>query len=60
MSYKKQEEYCKKNKLPLFAPEVCFGCRRNIWDKISEKDSENELITGCPYCGYSYVEWLNE
>jgi predicted nucleic acid-binding Zn-ribbon protein len=56
MSYKKQEEYCKKNKLPLFAPEVCFGCRRNIWDKISEKDSENELITGCPYCGYSYVE----
>jgi len=54
---KAQEEHCKKKQIPLFAPSdgICFSCGRQIYDKLNLKDCE-ELITGCPYCCYSFVE----
>jgi len=54
---KAQEEYCKKQNIPMFAPEDrCYGCNRNIWDKITLEQATNEHITGCPYCGKSFCD----
>jgi hypothetical protein len=54
MSYQYQEEYCKNNKLPLFAPEICFICKNKFGDIIEEK-SKKELITHCPICNKSFI-----
>ena len=44
--------------LPSFAPGagVCWNCHRQIYDKISLEKASTELITGCPFCCYSYCE----
>ena len=53
-----QRAYAKLHGLPVFAPETgrCFKCKRDIYQKISVERARRELITGCPYCCYSYVE----
>lgn len=52
-----QKEYCKENGLPFFAPTGrCWGCRKDVWEKISEERASSELITGCVRCGYSYCD----
>ena len=57
---KAQEEYCKKNKLPYFAPPrgICPSCRQVIYAKsvISIEKAGSQLITGCPYCHYSFLD----
>ncbi len=51
-----QSEYCKKHDLPHFAPRNghCFLCKKQIYDRIRYETAANELITGCPWCHYSY------
>ncbi len=52
---KAQEEYCKRNYVPFFAPTgKCWGCNRNIWEGITLEQATNEHITGCPYCNKSF------
>ena len=55
---KAQKIYCIKEKVPHFAPidGNCFHCNRQIYLKITLQKAENELITGCPWCHYSYCE----
>ena len=55
---KAQEEYCEKKKYPLFAPSdgICFSCNRQIYTEITLMECENDLITGCPFCHYSYCD----
>lgn len=66
-----QAEYCKKNKLPHFAPNNgnCWNCGSNIYSEhtrelrdkiystgISVKEARESLVTGCPHCNRSYVD----
>lgn len=50
--------YCKEHKFPMFAPNdgKCYNCHRDIYKKITNKEAENTLITGCPYCKFSFVD----
>ena len=34
----------------------CFKCHKQIFEKITLEEASNELITGCPFCNYSYVD----
>ena len=52
-----QEEYCERKNVSFFAPkDYCYACRKNIWKKITIEEASTELITGCPYCAYSYCD----
>jgi len=54
---KAQEEYCKRNHVPMFAPtEKCWSCRNLIWDKITLEQATHTHITGCPYCCHSFCD----
>jgi len=58
---KAQNEFCKKKNYPHFAPGDgrCFKCNNQIYSgerAISVERANSELITGCPYCFYSYCE----
>ena len=54
---KLQLEYCRKHNTPFFAPRngICYSCGENIFKGITESEAKNTLITGCPYCNYSFV-----
>lgn len=54
--YHLQQEYCRENKIPMFAPYTCWKCGKIIWDYISEEKARTEHITGCPCCYKSYCE----
>ena len=57
-----QAEYCKKNRLPLFAPEngICWYCKRPIYASeggpIPEEKAATCHITGCPLCTKTYCD----
>lgn len=54
-----QTEYCESHNYPMFAPEfdgTCFKCHNNIYKLISLEEAGSRLITGCPYCHYSFCE----
>ena len=55
-----QKAYCKETGLPFFAPNdgICYRCKKNIFssDEITLDYARNKLITGCPYCCYSFCE----
>ena len=58
-----QEKYCKDNFVPRFAPSRfngfrCYSCGQNIYSHggISVEEAAAGLITGCPYCNYSYCD----
>lgn len=63
-SIKEQEDYCKNNHLPHFAPYdgVCWNCGKNIYESdergfgITTKKASSDLITGCPHCFKSYCD----
>lgn len=42
----------------VFAPRdgYCWRCHKQIYEKITVKKATEELITGCPWCHYSFVE----
>lgn len=54
--YEAQEQYCKDNKLPMFAFKVCHNCRRDYWKNITLTEAQSELITGCKICGNSFCD----
>lgn len=51
-----QLTYCKENKVPCFCSIFCYNCNKDIFKKITEELSKTTLITGCPYCNYSFVD----
>ncbi len=64
-----QAKYCDENDYPHFAPRChCYSCHQNIYlsgkrrcdgkevNGISVERAGRELITGCPYCNWSYCE----
>ena len=58
---KVQEEYCKNNDAPMFAPKngYCYVCGKKIFGGeygYTMKDASSRLITGCPYCHASFCD----
>ena len=58
-----QSRYCEANDAPHFAPYWsndyrCYHCHRNIYAEggISVEEAGSRLITGCPFCHYSFCE----
>lgn len=64
-----QDEYCRREGLPIFAPSFdgrCYYCGGDIYKEIVHpngsttgipvKEAGAELITACPHCHYSFVE----
>ena len=54
-----QRSFCDKRDIPVFMPTrgYCYSCGRDIIDyyiKAGLKGDE-EVVTGCPYCYYSFV-----
>jgi hypothetical protein len=49
---KKQKKYCEEHNVPMFAPEdgKCWCCNKQI------PDTDEKLITGCPFCNYSFCD----
>lgn len=60
VAIKAQETYCRKSKLPLFAPlsGICYECGGDIYgtNGYSLKYASENLITGCPLCNKSYCD----
>jgi hypothetical protein len=62
---KSQEQFCKENKLPYYAPEngICYRCKLNIYQNYQVENGasygwsrDNQLITGCSHCNMSYCD----
>ena len=53
-----QKKYCIKMEFPHFAPTNgrCYSCHNNIYERISAERASTTLITGCPFCHYSYCD----
>lgn len=53
-----QSAFCKYNKYPHFAPSngICWGCGKQIYEKIDFSRAISDLITGCPHCNRSYCD----
>jgi hypothetical protein len=63
-----QAKYCDEIEAPHFAPSDgrCYSCDANIYrvpnpergisPGISVEEAGTRLVTGCPFCHYSYVE----
>ena len=55
-----QQKLADKKQYPLFAPadDFCPRCRRKIYAEggYSVEHAKNFLITGCPFCHYSFCE----
>ena len=59
-----QIRFCDENEYPVFCPTskasdyACYRCRKNIFERggYSVERASNELITGCRFCCFSFVE----
>lgn len=63
-----QAKFCEEKGYPHFAPSHhCYRCHQNIYLKGKRRDGKevngisvekagSTLITGCPYCNWSYCE----
>lgn len=53
-----QENYCRTNNVPCFIlPGLkCHNCNTNFWEYLTLEEYSNQLITGCPCCGWSWCE----
>jgi len=55
-----QAKLCKEKDYPHFAPSDgrCYSCNRQIYSEggWSVEKASKSLITGCPFCCYSYCE----
>lgn len=50
-----QKEFCRINGLPNFAGRGgCHSCGKNVYESMTLKECSSDLITGCPYCQYSF------
>jgi len=47
-----QRKYCEVEGIPLFAPSVCYTCRRSWTTKLSGESH----VTGCPHCHRSWCD----
>lgn len=54
--YELQKKYCISVRSPLFAPEYCYNCGKDVYERLSEKKCKSEVLTGCPHCHYSFVD----
>lgn len=54
--YLRQKEFALRMKTVVLAPEsgVCPKCKESIWTVENVARSYNSLVTGCPFCGYSF------
>jgi hypothetical protein len=60
----KQKDVCSEKSYPHFAPSngVCWKCNRNIYqnyeidNRISDGETGEKFITGCPHCNRSYCD----
>ena len=55
---KAQDKYCKEKHLPNFTPRngVCWHCHNNIYERVTLEQAGSDVITGCPFCHYSFCE----
>lgn len=55
-----QRKFVKEHDYHHFAPDdgICYDCGRNIYglNGYSVERASSKLITGCPFCHYSYCE----
>lgn len=55
-----QRNYCEQHNAPHFAPfdGVCYVCSQHIYQPggYTLQYATDRLITGCPFCGYSYCD----
>ena len=63
-----QKAHCDEIEAPHFAPSdgLCYNCGANIYRApdpqhnispgISVEQASTRLVTGCPFCHYSFVE----
>ncbi len=56
--YQRQVELAKKRKTVTFVPAsgMCPKCKELVWTVENVARSYDSLVTGCPYCGYSFCE----
>ena len=47
----------KESQCPLFVPSdgICFICRKDIFNAYTVDYCRHNLITGCPFCNWSFV-----
>lgn len=66
-AYKAQKKYCDENNLPLFVNKHCPLCGKDVFGMYRKSNDEyrygfsvevasSTLITGCPFCNYSFCE----
>lgn len=63
-AYNAQLKYCEEHNAPMFVPHmgICFCCGKSVFSKTqnagtwSVERSGKDLITGCPFCGTSFVD----
>lgn len=58
-----QQLYAKRNKLPLFAYNICPSCKMSLqmaminkFKELAEIKAGSELITSCPNCSMSWCD----
>ena len=53
-----QKEFCERTEAPFFAPYdgICWACHHQVFDRLTEDQCKNSLITGCPWCNRSYCD----
>jgi len=54
----RQYRYCKEHGYDCLIPDagICPTCKKQIFEKITFIESEEKVITGCPYCDRSFSE----
>lgn len=60
ISQNNQRDFCDKNNLPNFSGNGrCHSCGRNIYEEggLTIIESKSKLVTGCPFCFSSFVDW---
>ena len=60
-AWRAQDAYCAARGCPTFVPVSgrCWRCGRDIFGPpggVSVRRAGERVITGCPYCGYSFAE----
>lgn len=54
-----QKAACEEYETPMFVSDgQCPNCHRNVYDEggYSVEYASEHVITGCPWCHYSFVE----
>lgn len=53
-----QEKFCHDKKLPMFAPDHCWRCHKDVFGKhgVTEEEAESRHIIYCPFCHKSFID----